>query len=292
MTTTTSTGKSILRPGRADDATACGQICYDAFCAIARKHNFPPDFPAPDVAQGLMKWVLSRGDVYGVVAELGGRVVGSNFLWENGPIAGVGPITVDTNVQDGSIGRRLMEAVLERARERRFAGVRLVQSGYHARSLALYTKLGFVVREPLVNIQGAPLKLQIAGHAVRAAKESDVEGCADLCRRVHGHDRSGELRDAIGQGSARVVEHDGRISGYATDIGFFGHAACESNTDLKALIGAAPAFSGPGFLLPSRNHDVFEWCLNHGLRVVQTMTLMSVGLYNEPAGAFLPSILF
>ncbi len=86
-----------------------------------------------------------------------------------------------------------------------------------------------------------------------------------------------------------MVEHAGRIKGYATVVGFFGHAVGETNEDLKALIGAAPVFAGPGFLLPSRNGEVFRWCLQNGLRVVQPMTLMSIGLYNEPAGAFLPS---
>jgi hypothetical protein len=41
-----------------------------------------------------------------------------------------------------------------------------------------------------------------------------------LCR-VHGHDRSGELQDAIGQGTARVVEHLGAVTAYATDIAYF-----------------------------------------------------------------------
>ena len=89
-----------------------------------------------------------------------------------------------------------------------------------------------------------------------------------------------------------IVEHAGRISGYATLIGFMGHAVGESNEDLKALIGAAEVFAGPGFLLPSRNSELFRWCLQHGLRVVQPATLMSLGLYNQPSGAFLPSILF
>jgi hypothetical protein len=109
---------------------------------------------------------------------------------------------------------------------------------------------------------------------------------------VHGHDRGPELLDAVKQGSATVVEHGGRVTGYATLIGFFGHAVGESNEELKALIGAAPAFPGPGFLLPTRNSDLLRWCLKVGLRVVQPMTLMSIGLYNEPRGAFLPSILY
>lgn len=110
--------------------------------------------------------------------------------------------------------------------------------------------------------------------------------------KVHGHDRRGELLDAIKQGTATLVEHGGRITGYATPVAFFGHAVGETNEELKALIGAAPAFPGPGFLLPTRNGELFRWCLDHGLRVVQPVTLMSVGLYNEPAGAFLPSVLY
>ena len=75
-------------------------------------------------------------------------------------------------------------------------------------------------------------------------------------------------------------------------LGFFGHAVAKGNEDLKALIGAAPAFPGPGFLLPTRNSELLRWCLEKGLRVVQPMTLMSMGLYNEPDGAFLPSVVY
>ena len=100
------------------------------------------------------------------------------------------------------------------------------------------------------------------------------------------------MRDAIEQGTASVVEHEGRITGYATDLAFFAHAVGETNRELIALIGAAPVFGGPGILVPVRNAALFQWCLDHGLRVVQVMTLMTVGLYNEPTGAYLPSVLY
>jgi len=286
------TANISLRPGRPDDAAACGSICYEAFKKFAEHHNFPPDFPTPEIAIGLCSHLLSRSDVYSVVAEADGRVVWSNFLWENGVIAGVGPITIDPAAQNLAVGKRLMEDVIRRAEERAFAGVRLVQAAYHNRSLSLYTKLGFDAREPLSTIQGPALGLEIPGHAVRPAKAEDLPACNELCLRVHGHDRGLELSDAVRQGSATVVENAGRVTGYATVIGFFGHAVGESNEDLKALIGAAPAFPGPGFLLPTRNGDLLRWCLKMGLRVVQPMTLMSMGLYNEPRGAFLPSILY
>jgi GNAT superfamily N-acetyltransferase len=286
------TMKLKLRPGTAGDAEAGGLICYQAFQSIAEQHNFPPDFPTPSVAISLLSHLLARKDVYAVVAEADGRVVGSNFLWENATIAGVGPITIDPTAQNLSVGKRLMEAVLQRAEERRFAGVRLVQAAYHNRSLSLYTKLGFDTREPLTNLQGAPLNVTIPGYVVRAARESDCAEANQLARKIHGFDRGAELRDAIKAGTATVVEREGRITGYATTIGFFGHAVGENNEDLKALIGAAPNFAGPGLLLPTRNGELLRWCLHKGLRVVQPMTLMSLGLYNEPRGAFLPSILF
>jgi GNAT superfamily N-acetyltransferase len=281
-----------LRPGRPEDATTCGAICYEAFKAIASQHNFPPDFSSREVAVDLLSLWLSHPGFYTVVAEAEGRIMGSNVLDERSTIAGLGPITVEPSGQNGGIGRRLMEALLERAAQRRFPGVRLVQAAYHHRSLSLYAKLGFTIREPLAGMQGTPFRVTIPGYTVRQATEGDLAACNRVCSRVHGHDRSGELRDAIHQGTATVVEHDGRITGYATAVGWLAHAVGESNAELKALIGAAPAYVGPGFLLPTRNTELFRWCLAHGLRVVVVMTLMSTGLYNEPAGAYLPSVIY
>lgn len=282
----------ILRQGTLKDAKQCGEICYRAFRAISEQHNFPPDFPSAEVAITLLSDLLARSDFYGVVAELDGRIVGSNFIDERSIIAGIGPITVDPAVQNRAVGRELMQHVLSRSAERRFHGVRLVQGAYHSRSLSLYTKLGFMAREPLATMQGHPPGVQIPGYTVRPATASDLNACNQVCSRVHGHDRGRELLDAIRGGTATVIEHGGRITGYATSVAFFGHTVGETNEELKALIGPAPAFLGPGFLLPTRNWELFRWCLENGLRVVQPMTLMSIGLYNEPAGAFLPSILY
>jgi predicted N-acetyltransferase YhbS len=281
-----------LRPGTLHDAKECGEICYSAFRAIAEEHNFPPDFLSPELTITLLSEFIAHPHIYGVVAELDGRVVGSNFVDERSIIAGIGPITVDPTVQNRAIGRELMQHILTRVAKGRFPGVRLVQAAYHNRSLSLYAKLGFVVREPLSVMQGQPLAVQIPGYSVRPATVGDLDACNQVCLRVHGHDRGGELLDAIRREAATVVEHSGHITGYATAVAFFGHAVGETNEELKALIGAAPAFLGPGFLLPTRNGELFRWCLKHGLRVVQPMTLMSIGLYNEPVGAFLASILY
>jgi GNAT superfamily N-acetyltransferase len=269
-----------------------GRICHVAFAAIANAHNFPPDFPNAEVATGVVRAMLENSGSFSVVAEDDGRIVGSNFLDERNSISGVGPITVDPAVQNKGIGGELMQAVMERSKVKGFAGIRLVQAGYHTRSLSLYAKLGFDVREHLSCLQGSAIDRRTDGYAVRAATAEDRQACNALCGSVHGADRDGELRDAVGHGAASVVERGGRITGYTTGIAFFGHTVGETTDDVKALIAAAKAFAGPGFLVPSRNAALLRWCLGQGLRVTQPLTLMTMGLYNEPVGAYLPSILY
>jgi GNAT superfamily N-acetyltransferase len=281
-----------LRPPTADDAEELGRICFDAFRAIAERHNFPPDFPSPEIAATVLSSLISHPNIYGVVAEKEGKLLGSNFLDERSRIAGVGPITIDPNSQNAGVGRRLMDDVMSRAADREFAGVRLLQAAYHTRSLSLYAKLGFEVRDVLATMQGEPIGESLAGHAVRPAEERDIEECSRLCAVAHGYDRAGELRDAVAQGMAQVVERDGQIAGYTTGVAFFGHSVAETNEALKALIAAAPEFGGPGFLLPARNIEVFNWCTQRGVRIVQLMTLMTQGDYQNPMRPFLASILY
>jgi len=281
-----------LRRGSHNDAEACGHIIYDAFKALADNHKFPPDFPSAEIATGRVSTLLSHPGIYGVVAELNGRIVGSNFLDERSSISGIGPISVDPTMQERGIGRRLMQDVLDRAAEQKVPGVRLLQAGFNNRSLCLYTMLGFRSREPISILQGKALNAKISGYDVRPATEADADACNRLCRQVHGHDRNGELIDAIRLRTASVVARGDRITGYTSAIAFFGHAVAETNADLMAMIAAAPEFGGPGFLVPTRNYELLSWCLGNRLRLVYQMTLMTIGLYNEPAGVWLPSVIY
>ena len=285
--------KISLRPGEAGDAEALGRICYEAFRTISEAHNFPPDFPAPEAAVGMINMALNLPAIYSVGAEnWSGQAVGSNFLWEFDSVSGVGPITIDPAVQNSSIGRTLMEDVIRRSDEQGHPSVRLVQAAYHNRSLSLYTKLGFDTVEPLSLMQGDAIGRKIDGYSVRQMTDSDLDEVDALTLRVHGHSRRNEVAAAISQGTANLIEHDGRITGYTTTVGFFGHTVGESNEDIKALIASAESFPGSGFLLPSRNGELMRWCFENGLRVIQPMTLMARGLYQKPRGAFLPSILY
>ncbi len=278
-----------FRRGGPQDAAVCGRIIYDAFDGIARRHNFPPELPDVETGVRVAGMLLGHPKFYCVVAEQDGKVAGSGFMDERSIISAIGPVSVAPGAQDSGIGRQLMLHLMERANAEGAPGVRLVQSAYHMRSLSLYTKLGFDSREELGCIQGTIARVTIPGRTVRAASAADVERCNQLCRAAHGFDRGVELGDAVREKTAIVVEHAGRITGYATFIGYFGHAIAEANDDLQALI-AASKIIGPGFLIPVRNGDLMRWCFANGLRLTTTMTLMTTGIYQEPRGAWLPSI--
>lgn len=282
----------LIRPATPEDVAACGRICYDAFATINAAHNFPCDFGNPEQALGVIAAMFQAPGFYCVVAESEGKLLGSNCLDERSIIHGIGPITVDPATQNRGVGRKLMQATLDRAREHGAAGVRLVQAAFHNRSLSLYASLGFDIREPLAVMQGRTKERSIPGCTVRPATSADLAACNALSQRIHGYDRGADLAFAIQQGTALVVERAGRITGYSSGLAFFGHTTAESNQDVQALLASVDSFGGAGFLLPTRNSELFRWCLANGLRVVEPMNLMTMGLYNEPQGAWLPSILF
>jgi predicted N-acetyltransferase YhbS len=282
-----------IRPATEADAEECGRICYEAFKAIAERHDFRPDFPTLDSAVGLIRALASSPDVFGVVAEAGGRVVGSNFLWEYDRIRAVGPITVDREAQAAGVGRRLMRAVVERGRGAE--GVRLVQDSFNTASLSLYASLGFDVKEPLAVVEGEPAGELPEGYEVRTLRAEDLAACADLCRGVHGFERTNELKHTPPFLTSFVALRGGRLTAYASapHSWVLNHAVAETEEDMRALLtGASNQGRGTplSFLLPTRQSELFRWCLSKGMRVVKPMTLMALGPYEEPRGSFLPSV--
>lgn len=279
-----------IRRARATDAGDCAGVMFAAFEALATRHDFPIEPQTPEFTGMQMESMLTTNGLYGLVAERNGDVVGSAFADERGEIVGIGPVSVDPGFQEGGVGRALMESLLHRSAERGARGVRLVQTAYNYRSLSLYAKLGFAVREPLSVFQGAASSVDRPTGDVRAAVANDLDDCDALCRRVHGHDRHAELSHWIDAGTAHVVERGGEVTGYATGCGYLFHAVGETEVDIIALIASAETVVGLGVLVPSRNSRLMTWCLDAGLRLVQQSTLMTIGFYTDPRGSWLPSV--
>jgi GNAT superfamily N-acetyltransferase len=285
-----------LRPIEPGDHKAAARITYAAFAGIHDRHCFPRDFPTLDVARGLVDAFGSHPAIWGVVAEADGRLVGSNFLDERGPVRGVGPITVDPDAQAAGVGRLLMEAVIERGA--RADGIRLLQDSFNTASLALYSSLGFRVEESVALMAGTPSVESSLDVEVRPLVEGDIPGCEELCVSVLGYERTRELRDALAAPgfSPYVALHEGRIVAYAATLHEFGaaYAVAESEDDMAALIAGAVTPDGPpaSFLLPLHQHDLLRSCLAAGLRIVKPMNYMAIGPYRRPQGAWIPSVLY
>jgi GNAT superfamily N-acetyltransferase len=279
-----------VRETRLEDWQEAGHVCYEAFATLADVHGFPHDFPTVAAAAEPIRWMISHPGFYGVVAEEDGRIVGSSFLDQRGTIMGIGPVSVDPGAQNRGVGRRLMEAMLARAEQRAAPGVRLLQLAYHNRSLSLYAKLGMDVRGSFAAMYGPPVRLVLPGYVVRSAKPDDQVACDALCLHVHGHTRSAEVAEAIAEGKTKVIERLGRLTGYTTGMTYFSHSVAETDDDLRALIGSADDYGTPGFLVPLADTELLRWCLGHGLRIFFVLNMMTLGLYELPQGAYMPSV--
>jgi hypothetical protein len=171
-----------------------------------------------------------------------------------------------------------------------------VQDSFNAASLSLYASLGFEVKEPLAVMEGSPGGEPPAGYEVRPMREEDHTAAAELCERVHGFSRAGELKGLAPALRPFVALREGRVTAYASAPNSWplGHAVAEGEDDMRALLAGATRESGEplSFLLPTRQAGLFRWCLGEGMRVVKTMTLMATGEYREPRGAYLTSVLY
>lgn len=277
----------FCRPATPTDAPVLTDILYRAFTTVSEKHGFPPDFPTPAFAAAELEAMFPLPYVEGIVAEVEGTPTGVAFLWQLGDVAGIGPVAVVPEHQHQGIGRALMTEAIERCGGA--GSIRLLQAAFNVASLALYATLGFDVRESLICMVGSPPRATIPGYIVRSGTPNDFDAVNKLCHQVNCFSRALEVSSAE---TLRVAEKGGELVGYTTGVGFYGHTVALDNEAMKALIVGSPEISGAGLFLPLRNGDLFRWCLQHGLRATQPMTLMVRGDYEETQGGYLPNVLF
>ncbi len=286
----------VVRPVEQNDTEICGKIGYEAHSAISSRHGYPSEQPSEEFAVELIRNLLGNPNSLGLLAERHGKILGSIFLhkFPPSPVIAIGPLTVHPSAE-GGIGRILMDAAITRARKQNYHQIRLVQSPSHIRSFVLYTKSGFVLREPLFLMQDQRSR----GHNntgsadVRLVRDdNDIFMCNELCKLAHGFSREMELRQAKNQGFATMIERGGVATGYTAGIGILGHAVARSNEELKTLIANASAILGPGFFAPARNHELIKCVLESGFQIGWPANLMTIGPYQESKIPFLPSLAY
>ena len=106
-------------------------------------------------------------------------------------VGGVGPITIEVPLQGRGIGRALMQAVLDHARETNTQMVRLVQDSFNLTSLSLYASVGFDVKAPLILMQ--PQAAAQPDPTVRPMTKDDLPAVEELSRRIYKVSRRNEV---------------------------------------------------------------------------------------------------
>lgn len=281
-----------LRPPTIDDVSELGRICYEAFKDISDRHHFPPDFGSVAMPRMFIGMLIQREDVFGAKAVLDGQLAGSNFLMTSDEVAGVGPITIEVPLQGQGIGRALMKAVLDHARETNTEMVRLVQDAFNLTSLSLYASLGFDVKAPLALMQPHPA----AQHdpSVRPLTAADLPAVEELSRRIYKVNRRNEVAGLLPVFPAFIRERDGRPTGYLM-MGMIGHGVFETEDDAVATLGEATRQSPADFhrvFCPLLEGNLYRRFLASGARAIKPMNLMALGPYEEPEGVWMPSVLY
>jgi predicted N-acetyltransferase YhbS len=282
-----------IRAAVAGDAVACAATAYAAHARVSAVHNFPSELPTLEFATRFIRSKLENPRCRGFVAQKDGHVVGSVFVTavDDCPAGAIGPLTVEP-AHEGGVGAALLQEAIEEAARMGIVQIRLVQSPTHLRSLALYTKAGFDLREPLLVVSHAALTHAADNSGLRRATLGDESDCACLCRKAYGFARMVELNEAIGNNTATVLERNDRIVGYASSVGFRGHAVATTVEDLMVLVAHTPKSLGPGLAVPTRNGTLLRWLFRNGARVLWPAAILSMGDFHEPKTPYLPSMLF
>lgn len=279
-----------IRAAVAGDAAACAAAAYTAHARVSAAHNFPSELPTLEIATRFIRSKLEHLRCRGYVAQKDGQVVGSVFVtgMDDGPAGAIGPLTVDP-AHEGGVGAALMQEAVAEAARMGIVQLRLIQSPTHLRSL---TKAGFDLREPLLVVTNTVPTHAADSSGLRRATPGDDQDCACLCREAYGFARSAELKEAIGNNTATVLERKDRIVGYACSVGFRGHAVASTVEDLMVLVAHAPKSPGPGLFVPTRNGALLRWLFRNGARALWPAAILSIGDFHEPTTPYLPGLLF
>ena len=282
-----------LRPARHADAEAIAHVIYDAFKSVANTHGQVSDFESPPTERTHQRLLqLDQFRDYCVVAETGNQIVGVNFIDCQGDIGAIGVLAVLPSFQRQRIGRRLMESVIEHGTRVGYKSQRLMQASYNSKSMGLYLSSGFEIREHLVNLNGTVNGEGNPDIRIEPGTEGDLKTCCDFCTEYYRAGRDREIYEAAVDGSLLIAKENGSLVGFTTGINFLGFSVALTNDVLKSLFVNQSTIEPPGILLPAMNHSLVKWCLESGLKINQSMNLMTLGEYEEPAAKWLPSINF
>jgi GNAT superfamily N-acetyltransferase len=154
-------------------------------------------------------WELVLSVSEGIAALQDGRVVATTIITPFGSdAAAINMVIVDSAMRGRRLGRRLMDAALEKTGTR---SCRLVAT---KEGLPLYEKLGFVAVGEIIQHQGKALKVEAPAN-VSWARDDDYEKICSLDRTACGLDRSKLMSVLRHAAQFAVVREKGEVAAFA-----------------------------------------------------------------------------
>ncbi len=178
---------------------------------LAAAHNLSREAKWP---HRLEDWDLMLRVGQGIVAERDGEVIGTILGWPYGPAAAtLGMVIVAETARGGGVGRKLMDAMIERL------GERAIQLNATPDGLRLYKSLGFEPVGSLHQHQGTAFSAPIARlrpeERVRPLGASDIAAVAALDGRANGLERAELLAKISEHAQGVVLDRGGEVTGFA-----------------------------------------------------------------------------
>jgi len=241
-----------------------------------------------------------------VAVDASGTIVGSNLVELRDEVAGVGPISVKTDVASKGIGRMLMQAVMRAAQRNGKGIVRLHAIGSNNKSSSLYLSCGF---DPVVTCghyegvcTAAPPEGQ--GFIFHDLSAKYVDGCDELHKRVYGCSRRNDIKAMISHPAPGGVVSDarGKVVAYSTGCFLSGHSVATTfeafqfmTVEMSKKIEEARSAGAPlppcTFFVPHTYPDVLRWLARSGFRLVRQVVQMGYGPDKTPQeGFYMPAI--
>ncbi|TVV70368.1 GNAT family N-acetyltransferase [Sphingomonas solaris] len=179
------------------------------------------DIPAVHALSKAEKWPHRVDDLapmlalgHGIVAEMGGKIVGTTIWWPCGDkVATLGIVIVSRTHRGAGIGRIVMEAVLDAI------GDRTILLNATDDGLPLYRKLGFQGVSEILQHQGAAFSVPIvpleAGERLRPVGLRDADRVAALVEGATGLHRPALMAALLKKARGVVIDREGELLGVA-----------------------------------------------------------------------------
>jgi GNAT superfamily N-acetyltransferase len=180
------------------------------------------------------EWAVGQSGCSPLVADDGGRVVGTGVATANGHVGWVGAIFVAVDRRRNGLGSALSAAVVDEL-ERLGCTTQVLIATDEGRPI--YERLGFAIQTRYVRMTAPSEPPSADDGAVRPYTPADFDTVVALDRAATGEDRSALLRAFADPATARVVERDdGSVGGFLVRAPWGGRALVAADPDLALTL--------------------------------------------------------